>query len=197
MRSSTWDWVILVALVLSTANATRFFMPPEPASPAKVAPAESVVQPQTPPPGAAAPMPASTALKRFGEPIAPGQTVTLANVLARPDEFANHTVTLEAKVRRNCTRRGCWMELSQAMDPPSGRSRSCRVTFKDYGFFVPLDSAGSTAKVQGTVEVTHVAPGEVAHLESEGAHFAAKQPDGTASEVRLVATGVELWREQT
>src|SRR5262249_20961152 len=116
----------------------------------------------------------------------------LASVLEKPDEFANQTVTVEAKVRRNCTRRGCWMELSEAMDPTLP---GCRVTFKDYGFFVPLDSAGSTAKVQGTVEVTRVTPGEVAHLESAGARFAAKQPDGTAREVRLVASGVELWRE--
>jgi hypothetical protein len=137
--------------------------------------------------------PAPGALKKFGEPLAPGDPIALSAVLARPDDFASRTVTVEAKVRRNCTRRGCWMELSQSMDPALP---GCRVTFKDYGFFVPLDSAGSTAKVQGTVEVTHVAPAEVAHLEGEGAEFV-KQPDGTASEVRLVASGVELWREQT
>jgi hypothetical protein len=28
-----------------------------------------------------------------------------------------------------------------------------RVTFKDYGVFVALDSAGSTAKVEGVVKV--------------------------------------------
>jgi hypothetical protein len=84
------------------------------------------------------------------------------------------------------------MELSEALDPALP---GCRVTFKDYGFFVPLDSAGSKARVQGTVEVTQVGPDQVAHLESEGAHFASKQPDGTAREVRLVASGVELWRE--
>jgi hypothetical protein len=31
-------------------------------------------------------------------------------------------------------------------------------------------------------------------MESEGARFAKKNADGTADEVRLVATGVELWR---
>jgi hypothetical protein len=132
------------------------------------------------------------ARKRFGDAIVPGQALALASVLSKPDDFASKTVTVEAKVRRNCTRRGCWMELSQGLDPALP---GCRVTFKDYGFFVPLDSAGSNAKVQGTVEVTRVGPDEVAHLESEGAHFAAKQPDGTAREVRLVASGVELWRE--
>ncbi len=98
---------------------------------------------------------------------------------------------VEAKVRRNCTRRGCWMELADGLDPTLP---GCRVTFKDYGFFVPLDSAGSTARVQGDVEVETVAAPEVAHLESEGARFPSKQADGTAREVRMVATGVELSR---
>src|SRR5882672_6017822 len=143
-------------------------------------------------PKRADPVQATAARKKFGEPITSADALALSNVLAKPDDFANRTVTVEAKVRRNCTRRGCWMELSEGLDPTLP---GCRVTFKDYGFFVPLDSAGSKAKVQGTVEVTQVGPDQVAHLESEGAHFAAKQPDGAAREVRLVASGVELWRE--
>lgn len=70
----------------------------------------------------------------------------------------------------------------------------CRVTFKDYGFFIPTDSAGSSAKVQGTVHTKSVTAGEVAHMEGEGASFTNKRPDGTAVEVRIVATGVELSR---
>ena len=80
--------------------------------------------------------------------------------------------------------KGCWMQLEPGV----------RVTFKDYGFFVPLDSAGSTARVEGTVQVRVVPGPEVQHLESEGAKFASKEPDGTAREIRMVATGVELWR---
>lgn len=86
------------------------------------------------------------------------------------------------------------MEIS---DGSGSESPGCRVTFKDYGFFVPLDSAGSKARVQGTVQVRVVPGPEVQHMETEGAKFAGKQPDGTAREVRMVATGVELWREQS
>lgn len=136
--------------------------------------------------------PSSVTPTRFGQTIAPGETLALATVLAKPDAFENRAVTVEAKVRRNCTRRGCWMELAEQLNP---NLPGCRVTFKDYGFFVPLDSAGSTARVQGTVQILSVPASEVQHLESEGAKFAAKQPDGTAREVRMVATGVELWRE--
>lgn len=112
--------------------------------------------------------------------------VTLAKVLETPADFDGKTVAVEAKVRQACTRKGCWMELS-ATDKGPG----VRVTFKDYGFFVPLDSAGSTAKVEGTLKVATLSAEKAKHYESEGAQVA-KDKDGTYREVQLVATGVEL-----
>ncbi len=83
------------------------------------------------------------------------------------------------------------MELGDSQDPAAP---GCRVTFKDYGFFVPTDSAGSKARVEANVETATLKPEMVAHLEQEGGHFPSKAADGSAQEVRLVATGVELWR---
>lgn len=141
---------------------------------------------------AAAPTPSpSVARKSFGAPLAGGTKVALADVLKSPDKFAEQSVLVEGQVRQACTRKGCWMELSEAGDPAAP---GCRVTFKDYGFFVPTDSAGSKARVEAKVESKLVKPELVAHLESEGAKFADKAADGSAHEVRLVATGVELWR---
>jgi hypothetical protein len=140
---------------------------------------------------AAAPVPsAAAARKTFGAPLAGATQVALADVLKAPDKFADQNVLVEGEVRRACTRKGCWMELSEAQDPAAP---GCRVTFKDYGFFVPTDSAGSKARVEAKVESKLVKPELVAHLESEGAKFADKAADGSAHEVRLIATGVELW----
>jgi hypothetical protein len=83
------------------------------------------------------------------------------------------------------------MEVAHSESP---NDPGCRVTFKDYGFFVPTDSAGSNAKVQGTFGVNTLSAERVAHLESEGGRFPRKNPDGTVDEMRIVATGVELWR---
>jgi hypothetical protein len=83
------------------------------------------------------------------------------------------------------------MELAPSNDP---KLPGCRVTFKDYGFFVPTDSAGAQAKVQGTLGVNTLPPERVAHLESEGGQFPRKNADGSVDELRLVATGVELRR---
>jgi hypothetical protein len=146
----------------------------------------------------AAPQPASSSAVRtpegtpFGTPITGGDArKPLAEVLKAPDTFAGKTVLVEGHVRKACSRKGCWMELAESADP---KAAGCRVTFKDYGFFVPTDSAGSEALVEGTLEVATVKARHVEHLEEEGASFSDKQSDGTAREVRLVATGVELRR---
>jgi hypothetical protein len=127
--------------------------------------------------------------QRYGAALAPAEAVKLENVLGEPDRYKDKTVTVEGNVRRACSRKGCWMEIADGGDPAAP---GCRVTFKDYGFFVPTDSAGSQARVQGVVAVETVAAAYVQHLEQEGARFSGKSGDGTAREVRLVASGVEL-----
>jgi len=130
--------------------------------------------------------------KAFGAPIGPGPELALAEVLASPERFRDQTITVQGHVRSACTRRGCWMEVAEGGDP---KLPGCRVTFKDYGFFVPTDSAGARAKVQGTLGVNTLPPERVAHLESEGGQFPRKNADGSVDELRLVATGVELRRQ--
>jgi hypothetical protein len=140
---------------------------------------------------AAGPAPTSSSAKAFCAPISPGPELVLADVLASPERFRDQPITVEGQVRSACTRRGCWMELAAGSDP---KLPGCRVTFKDYGFFVPTDSAGARAKVQGTLGVNTLPPERVAHLESEGGQFPRKNADGSVDELRMVATGVELQR---
>ncbi|HEY0709167.1 MAG TPA: DUF4920 domain-containing protein [Polyangia bacterium] len=142
---------------------------------------------QTSPGTAAAP---AAERKRYGAALAPGEAVAIADVLAKPEAFTARTVTVEGHVRKACTRKGCWMELGARDQATPG----ARITFKDYGFFVPTDSAGAEARVQGSVQLDTLSAAAVRHYEEEGAVFPGKKPDGTAPEVRLVATGVEMWR---
>lgn len=127
----------------------------------------------------------------FGSAIRPGGEVALADVLGNPRAYEGKTVTVDGEVRRVCKKMGCWMELATAMND---QAPGCRVFFGAHQFFVPKDSDGSRARVQGEVQVKQVQADFVEHLEQEGASFKAKNHDGTADEVRLVATGVELKR---
>ncbi len=122
-----------------------------------------------------------------GSKLSGAQPVELSKLMASPADFEGKTVTVEAKVRKACEKKGCWMELT-GVDP---KGPGIRVTFKDYGFFVPLDSAGSTAKVEGLVKVAELPDARAKHYEEEGATIP-KGKDGKYREVQLVAVGVEL-----
>jgi hypothetical protein len=128
--------------------------------------------------------------KTFGESIKGTDIVDVSSVLDDPDRFADKPVLVQGRVRAACTRKGCWMELAPSMEKDAPGSR---VTFKDYGFFVPTTSMGKVACVEGIVSTKRVPPEEVRHIEGEGGRFAKKMSDGSAREVRIVATGVEMW----
>ncbi len=138
------------------------------------------------PPAAAAPAAAAGTTLVRGEKLKGAPVVEMGKLLASPSEFEGKTIAVEAKVRQACEKKGCWMELAGADKGPG-----VRVTFKDYGFFVPLDSAGSTAKVEGVVKVAMLDEAKVKHYQSEGASVP-KGKDGKYREVQLVAVGVEL-----
>ena len=127
-----------------------------------------------------------SALLTRGEKLKGLKKVELATLLASPASVDGQEIAVEGKVRRACERKGCWMELA-----PTEKGPGVRVTFKDYGFFVPLDSAGRTAIVEGKVIVAQLPEEKAKHYESEGATIP-RGADGKAREVQLIASGVEL-----
>jgi hypothetical protein len=130
----------------------------------------------------------SKAVITRGQKIGQPANVQLKDLLASPERQKGKAVVVEGKVRRACERMGCWMELADSEEGPG-----VRITFQNYGFFVPLDAAGAKAKVAGTVKIVELSDATAAHYESEGGRVA-KDPKGARREVQLVATGVELRR---
>lgn len=126
------------------------------------------------------------AVIRRGQALIGAPSVKLEKLLAEPRSYEEKTIAVEGIVERACTNKGCWMEIA-AQSGASGM----RVTFKDYGFFVPLNSQGMTVKAEGQVSVKTLSRAQADHYESEGATLK-RNADGTAHEVTFVATGVEL-----
>lgn len=124
-----------------------------------------------------------------GAPLGSSPVVTIADILSDPGSYSGRTVTVNGLIRQCCTRKGCWMELSATK-----KGKTMRVTFKDYGFFVPTTSKGMKARAEGTVVVKTLSKEDVEHMVSEGANIT-PNADGTATEIGFVATGVELRRK--
>ncbi|MBV8515869.1 MAG: DUF4920 domain-containing protein [Acidobacteria bacterium] len=112
--------------------------------------------------------------------------VALAQILDKPEAYTKDAVVTEGVITATCQEMGCWMQLAPAND-----KTGVRVTFKDYGFFVPTASNGYHARLAGVTTVKTLTKEEADHLEGEGAKLT-RNADGTAREVSFVANGVEL-----
>lgn len=121
-----------------------------------------------------------------GAPIGRSAAVPLATVLENPQAYTRTPVVVEGVVERACTNKGCWMQLA-----PAAGEEGIRVTFQDYAYFIPLNSAGMQARAEGVITVKKHSKKDADHLAEEGAKLV-RNPDGTATEVSFVASGVEL-----
>jgi hypothetical protein len=121
-------------------------------------------------------MAAAAETQTFGKPLAGLAPVSLADVLAKPEN--GKQLRLEGTIERVCQNKGCWLELKQG-------DKGVHVTFEAYSFFVPKDSMGKRCVVEGRVVVRDPMPEEVEHKKSEGAAAAAER-------VSFEATGVEI-----
>jgi hypothetical protein len=89
----------------------------------------------------------------FGEEINDSGVVSLTQLVSElqvNDEFEGKVV---GEIKEVCVKKGCWMTI----DLPNGQTM--RVTFKDYAFFVPLNSQGYPVVIEGVAskKVTDVA----------------------------------------
>lgn len=84
----------------------------------------------------------------FGAELAEMPVLTPSQLV---EEVAKNGVfegQIAGQIKEVCASKGCWL----TMDLPSGQSM--RVTFKDYGFFVPTNSAGFPIILEGVATLT-------------------------------------------
>jgi hypothetical protein len=135
-------------------------------------------------------IPTDSYLKR-GAPLGMSKKVSLNKALAAPEKYSAKTVRIEGVVVRSCKMEGCWAEVAQ-----DEKSKSVRVKMKDHAFFIPLQSAGARARVEGRFVVKTLTKAQVDHMiEEDGVKFESRNADGTVTEVSFEATGIELTRK--
>lgn len=83
----------------------------------------------------------------FGDKITADSAVAISELKTMMGEQTELNVKLAATIDGVCQKKGCWMDLKTA------EGETMRVTFKDYGFFVPKDAAGKQAIVQGIAKI--------------------------------------------
>jgi hypothetical protein len=79
----------------------------------------------------------------YGAKITDTNPISGAKLVSLLAENDSVWVTMKSTIVSNCQASGCWMDLDL------GNDVAIKVTFKDYAFFIPLDSKGKTATIEG------------------------------------------------
>lgn len=97
----------------------------------------------------------------FGAPLdTSSQPVSLAEAIEHGAGTAGREIVIATTVAQVCQRKGCFF-IAQDGDTVA------RVTFKDYGFFIPTDSSGKTVLLSGVLTSSEVSDERAAHLASD------------------------------
>ena len=117
----------------------------------------------------------------YGAQITPDDLSDLTT-LTSVGESDTLSLKIQATVDDVCQMKGCWMTLK------NGDGEPIRVTFKDYGFFVPKDISGKDVIVSGIVSKVVLAPDVAEHY----AEDAGEEYDSTKTyvEYAFLADGV-------
>lgn len=82
-------------------------------------------------------------------------TMQLAQLMTKADTLVTK---VEGQVESVCKMKGCWMKVKMA------DGQTMRVTFKDYGFFVPKDIANKKVVFEGVAKIKTTTVGELKHF---------------------------------
>jgi hypothetical protein len=121
----------------------------------------------------------------YGAGLTLEETTPLREVVSRPELHVDRTLLVKGRIRDVCQKKGCWMVLTD------GESQM-RVRFADYGFFVPKDSTGRDAYVEGRAAVEEISEKEARHYEAEASDGDPSRVHGPQRVVSFTATGVRL-----
>ena len=123
-----------------------------------------------------------------GKKISEEGAITVQEMIEQMGDKKKMKTKIKAEVISCCQKKGCWMQVDL------GDGELMRVRFKDYGFFVPFDSPGKTAIMEGVAFYDEVSVGMLQHYAEDAGKSKEEIEAITESEYKLAfeATGVIL-----
>ncbi len=129
----------------------------------------------------------------YGEQIEVNGSTALANLESEMEDRDSVNMDLEGVIVETCEKKGCWMTAKMK------DGSDLRITFKDYGFFVPKEGVeGKNFVVQGIAKKTVTDVATLKHFAEDAGKSAEEIAKITEpkEEITFVATGVAIEKSQ-
>ena len=129
---------------------------------------------------------AARAQSYHGQKITEVGATPVAQLTTKLGEKTEVPAKVEGTVESVCKVKGCWMKVN------TGNGQTMRVTFRDYGFFVPKDIVGKTVVIEGTARQSSTSVAMLRHYAEDAGKPKAEIEKITEPEkaVTFVADGV-------
>lgn len=121
-----------------------------------------------------------------GETITESGAIAATELATKLENKEEMPAKVTGVVESVCKAAGCWMKVKTT------DGQTMRVTFKDYGFFVPKDIAGKTVVFEGIAKVKTTSVAMLKHYAEDGGKSKDEIAKITQPEkaIGFVATGV-------
>ncbi|MBC8151329.1 MAG: DUF4920 domain-containing protein [Bacteroidetes bacterium] len=123
---------------------------------------------------------------QFGKKITDTDAIPATQLAAKLGTKEAMPAKVEGVVESVCKVKGCWMTVK------TSEGKTMRVTFRDYGFFVPKDITGKTVVVEGIAQTSTTSVAQLRHYAEDDGKSKADIEKITKPETDLsfVADGV-------
>ena len=127
---------------------------------------------------------ADEGVKRLSEPVAvtathevfgamlpeQGAPLGLADLINNGDSYLDQEVLVATRIAKVCQKKGCFFVATEG-------AATARISFKDYGFFIPTDAGGKDVLLLGIFSRTSVSEEEAEHFASDLGETTAASPE--------------------
>jgi len=138
-------------------------------------------------------------VKRLSEPVAvtdthemfgamlpeKGTPLSLGDLVKDDDKYQDQEVLVATRIAKVCQKKGCFFVATEG-------AATARVSFKDYGFFIPTDSGGKDVLMLGTFSREEVSKKEAEHYAKDLGEATASDPE--QFKYSIVASAVKIPR---
>ena len=122
----------------------------------------------------------------FGAPLQNTESaISLSQLVEEGAAYQDQQVLVETRIAKVCQKKGCFFIAQDG-------EVTARISFADYGFFIPTDSSGKSVVLLGTYSRQVVSPAEAEHFALDLGETS--QADPMDFEHSIVATAVAIPR---
>ncbi|MFM2375261.1 MAG: hypothetical protein RLZZ165_358 [Bacteroidota bacterium] len=131
---------------------------------------------------AEAALPDPDAVGNFGDPVTAEGAIPSTDLLEKLNGRDSIRVKVKGSISSCCQAKGCWLKM------PLASGQEMTVKFKDYGFFVPKNSAGKPVVIDGWVYQETVSVEELRHIAEDAGKSEAEITKITRPEAQVAFT---------